>query len=99
MMILAVASLVGLTLYVNHQRGYCRASGDLSYSDNMTVASDFRGLNEGDIINKFGIKQHICIVPTTTVDWIPGVYIKKAFYEYRNSCMDFSVQDAWFETD
>lgn len=81
------------------QKRQCTATGDISYSDGMTVTTDFRGINEGWIINKYGVKQHICITPTTSVDWIPGVYIKRAFYEYRDSCMDFSVKDAWFEAD
>ena len=98
-MLIGIASTIVLWAYVHQQRGYCTATGDISYSDNMTVATDFRGTNEGYIINKFGVKQHICVVPTTTVDWVPGVYIKKAFYEYRNSCMDFSGEHSWFETD
>jgi len=99
LMLIGICSVVLLAAYVSKQRGYCSATGDISFSDGMTVATDFRGKTEGDIINKFGVRQHICVSPTVSVDWVPGVYIKKAYYEYRNSCMDFSSKDAWFETD
>lgn len=88
-----------LARYSIKQRGFCNPTGDYAYSDTMLVTSDFRGKNYGSIIDKLGQTEHITICPTITVDWVPGVQIKEAVYEFRNGCMDFSSGSAYFKVE
>src|ERR1051325_4745984 len=43
LMLIGICSIVILVRWAKTQRGYCTSTGDISFSDGMTVATDFRG--------------------------------------------------------
>lgn len=76
---------------------YCQASGDFSDSDNFTVLSDFRGVNQGWLKGKDGKLYLFSVCPDSSVAWEKDSFVEEAHYEYRNGCASFNSKLAYFK--